>query len=789
MIRLKQLDLPEGATTTAVTDGQTLTGTEAAELIAGKDGSGDAQFIATDANGNLVVVGAGTAGTPAGGVVSVQGVPSGTAVPVSLASAPLASGAATSALQTTGNSSLSSINTKLPALGQAAMASSSPVVIASNQSAVPVIFSGTPAVSVNNLPATQPVSIASQPLPSGASTSALQTTGNTSLGSIDTKTPALVSGRVPVDATGTVTAAISGTPNVAVTSSVLPTDAASETTLGTRLSDATFTARVPTLGQATMAASSPVTIASNQPAIAVSGTVSAVVSGSTLTGGTQKAIARGGAKGSTAAADITGTAEGADHQALDVQLYHGGSAIDPQQIRPLSSGTDSVTCVPSGTQAVSIAASVPVTDGGGSLTVDGTVTCVPSGTQTVSGTVTANLGSLNGAATESTLSALNTKVPALGQTTMAASQPVAIASNQSAIPVSGTVTCVPSGTQTVSGSVTATVSGVAQNTTLTNGTAKAIVRGGTKGSTAAADVTSTASGSNHQALDACQYDTAGNAVTSPLTVTGTISSVANSAELELHGRTSVSIKFSATAFVASLTAQATIDGSSWLSCHWIDTNPYSAAFGQPVFGEAFNIAINQSVHRAVILPPGARSVRMTTGSAYTSGSMTYTIAASNAAFPDYSFARAATVKPPSTTATALDQALVVAVSPTSVLRMGDGGVTVALKSPNQAADMNTDTALVVETRPPVICMVSLVPGSNVNVMLLPANASRRSATFYNESSAVLYLKFDAMASVALYSLQIPPNGYFELPSTGYNGRIDGVWSASAGAVLISEFVA
>lgn len=48
----------------------------------------------------------------------------------------------------------------------------------------------------------------------------------------------------------------------------------------------------------------------------------------------------------------------------------------------------------------------------------------------------------SGAATETTLAAINTKTPALGQTTMAGSTPVAIASNQSAIPVtqSGTWT-------------------------------------------------------------------------------------------------------------------------------------------------------------------------------------------------------------------------------------------------------------------------------------------------------------------------------------------------------------
>ena len=73
----------------------------------------------------------------------------------------------------------------------------------------------------------------------------------------------------------------------------------------------------------------------------------------------------------------------------------------------------------------------------------------------VSGTVTANTGlaqpltdtqlrasavpvTLSGVATETTLAALNTKMPAQGQALMAASSPVVIASNQSALPVTGT---------------------------------------------------------------------------------------------------------------------------------------------------------------------------------------------------------------------------------------------------------------------------------------------------------------------------------------------------------------
>jgi hypothetical protein len=55
---------------------------------------------------------------------------------VSAASLPLPSGAATSALQTTGNSSLSSIDGKTPALGQTTMSASQPVTLASDQPAI-----------------------------------------------------------------------------------------------------------------------------------------------------------------------------------------------------------------------------------------------------------------------------------------------------------------------------------------------------------------------------------------------------------------------------------------------------------------------------------------------------------------------------------------------------------------------------------------------------------------------------------------------------------------------------
>jgi hypothetical protein len=58
---------------------------------------------------------------------------SGHTVPISAVSLPLPTGASTSALQTTGNTSLSSIDSKTPALGQALAAASVPVVLTAAQ--------------------------------------------------------------------------------------------------------------------------------------------------------------------------------------------------------------------------------------------------------------------------------------------------------------------------------------------------------------------------------------------------------------------------------------------------------------------------------------------------------------------------------------------------------------------------------------------------------------------------------------------------------------------------------
>lgn len=135
-------------------------------------GTGLPPVIATSTNAPGGLTNAELRASP----VPVDG--SGSTQPVSASALPLPTGAATSANQTTGNSSVASIDTKTPALVSGRV----PV----DGSAVTQPVSGT------FWQATQPVSAASLPLPSGAATSALQTSGNSSLSSIDGKLPATV---------------------------------------------------------------------------------------------------------------------------------------------------------------------------------------------------------------------------------------------------------------------------------------------------------------------------------------------------------------------------------------------------------------------------------------------------------------------------------------------------------------------------------------------------------------------------------------------------------------------
>jgi hypothetical protein len=74
-----------------------------------------------------------------------------------------------------------------------------------------------------------------------------------------------------------------------------------------------------------------------------------------------------------------------------------------------------------------------------------------------------------------------------------------------------------------------------------------------------------------------------------------------------------------------------------------------------------------------------------------------------------------------------------------------------------------------------------------STQLLAANTARIYAVLFNDSPAVLYLKYGATASSTDYTgAPVQPGGTHYLLG-GYTGRIDGIWSYDGnGAVRITE---
>lgn len=84
--------------------------------------------------------------------------------------------------------------------------------------------------------------------------------------------------------------------------------------------------------------------------------------------------------------------------------------------------------------------------------------------------------------------------------------------------------------------------------------------------------------------------------------------------------------------------------------------------------------------------------------------------------------------------------------------------------------------------------ITNVSSANVDTPLIAANTSRKGLYFYNDSTAILYLLFGTgVASTTNYTLQIPAQGFYEVPvSPNFIGGFHGIWSAVNGAVRITE---
>lgn len=245
-----------------------------------------------------------------------------------------------------------------------------------------------------------------------------------------------------------VSAAQSGTWNINnITGTVsLPTGASTEATLSTRLADATFTARINTLGQKTMANSTPVVLASDQSVIPVSqsGTwninnISGTIS--LPSGAATEATLSTRLADATFTGRINTLGQKTMANSTPIVISSDQSAIPVSQ-----SGTWNLNNI-SGTVSLPTGASTSANQTNGSQK-----------TQVVDGSGNV-IGSTSNALDENVKSWLGSTAPTVGQKTMANSVPVVVSSDQTSfktlldIAASGTINA-------LNGAVTGTINGV-----------------------------------------------------------------------------------------------------------------------------------------------------------------------------------------------------------------------------------------------------------------------------------------------------------------------------------------
>lgn len=81
--------------------------------------------------------------------------------------------------------------------------------------------------------------------------------------------------------------------------------------------------------------------------------------------------------------------------------------------------------------------------------------------------------------------------------------------------------------------------------------------------------------------------------------------------------------------------------------------------------------------------------------------------------------------------------------------------------------------------------LSQVNSSATSVTVLASNSSRKGATFFNNSTAILYLAFGSTAATTAFTVPLSASAFFEMPS-GYTGVVSGIWATANGNVQVTE---
>ncbi len=91
------------------------------------------------------------------------------------------------------------------------------------------------------------------------------------------------------------------------------------------------------------------------------------------------------------------------------------------------------------------------------------------------------------------------------------------------------------------------------------------------------------------------------------------------------------------------------------------------------------------------------------------------------------------------------------------------------------------------TLKPTTATLANVSSSASSVTVFAAKGAVNARTIFNDSTAVLYLKYGTTASTTSYTVQLAANGYYEFPQPVFAGRVDGIWASANGSARVTSW--
>jgi len=116
-----------------------------------------------------------------------------------------------------------------------------------------------------------------------------------------------------------------------------------------------------------------------------------------------------------------------------------------------------------------------------------------------------------------------------------------------------------------------------------------------------------------------------------------------------------------------------------------------------------------------------------------------------------------------------------------------GAVELKNASTDDRVSINASGELLTTITRPSTGTITSVAGSASDVSILASNASRKGASVFNDSTAILYLALaNTTSSTSAYTVQLAPSAYYEVPA-GYTGVLKGIWASAAGNARVTEW--